>query len=103
MTNVVGATKNTVAVIDLAPAYLATTAASNNAAAASKKSALVYLASLAPSSRRTMGVALDRMAATANRHLAALPRVLKAAWCLGQIGGGDYRRPPDQEPSSPSV
>ena len=95
---------------------------------ASQNPAVVYLASLAPSSRRTMGGALDKMAAiltggretretlqwgqlrathtlalrarlademnaaTANRHLAALRGVLKAAWRLEQMSGEDYAR-----------
>jgi integrase len=98
------------------------------AVAPERNPALVYLASLAPGSRRAQGAALETMArllsggalgavafpwgelryahaqalrtalaeryrpATANRHLAALRRVLREAWRLGLLTAEEYTR-----------
>jgi len=101
------------------------------AAAPERNPALVYLASLAPGSRRAQRAALETMArllsggalgagafpwgelryahaqalrtalleryrpATANRHLAALRRVLREAWRLGLLTAEEYTRATD--------
>ena len=110
--------------------------APSRAQSRSEQPAAVYLASLAPGSRRTMRAALNTIAAlltdgkrdafalpwgevryqhtqavrtllmeryaaaTANKMLAALRRVLKEAWRLKHIGSDDYQAAIDLKPIS---